>query len=374
MIDKRIYAICMDQIDRAGSLKLTAEEFEQRVIDELEVISKLPGGEQIYLDMRKFKTALKEKFDAHDGYVGFRGTTGYGLVPYLLGITDYYDTSTGYQWAFNAGLSKKNPRFFVNVAPAMITGLPQCGIPDILQIITIFPLKDVGVLKVLQPDGTIANYSDYLSNPGLYDSYVHEFFTSKSLEEIKECCEYLSDLRSDFAYCADEVIEYLGKNDRLPDNFVQLVKLIGFVHSNYWDDNAFGYTSHKDYLERRRTDLHVKQLRKLLKATDSRESFYEQLISSPEDVYEKLVAEGCPELTAGKMARKLARIKLHFNATELSNIAYYCGADYCLAADRIQHLFYRVQTNDSAMITCQIMHHMCNDVGMAAVKRSYDEN
>lgn len=99
-------------------------------------------------------------------------------------------------------------------------------------------------------------------------------------------------------------------------------------------------------------------------------SVYDYIVANPEDIYENLTCCGCPEKDAIILSRKVQRAKQKLTVNDWYVIKKYCGSQYADMVSGIEHLYYRSQCMENAIVTTQMIHYINEDYTI--FKEAYD--
>jgi hypothetical protein len=131
----------------------------------------------------------------------------------------------------------------------------------------------------------------------------------------------------------EEIFDYLIKEGKLPKDKEQLVKLVGFLFSEFEDKK----TSHFDLIKSYGDNL------------------YEEMVSTQEDVYDVLMKNGVDKDNAINIASRVGRQNDKLYSDEMIYVMEHCGEEYMSKIRNIKSLFCRTQCTE---ISNHILHMM----------------
>ena len=227
----------------------------------------------------------------------FRGPALSGLVAYLAGITKCNPLEHGfYSWAFF--MNKRNVYFNINVSynACKLLSYYDMYLPKNL---TLYIDDELSAMEdIYQGSDRTFCLPEYDLN--IYDETIAKYFANTKTDS--------------------EVVAFLGEQDKLPKSLSEFIKLNGFLHCK------LNQKSHFDVIK---------------EVVNSGADVYTELISCPEDVYERLYFNGCDENEAKRIARIVQKEGGKLNLRDKMILTEYGGEEFCNQSEKIQHLYYR---------------------------------
>ena len=299
------------------------EKIKLIVDKELELIAKIPNGARDLVKVSEFMKKVKQYYERSFGepLFGFRGGINASMVAYLCGITkeepkEYY-TWTCYErvrWIrFDINMSYK---LYDKVYNYYNVNIPECA--------TLYSCLDLSIFEYLNEPPV--KYSEEESEVILEEFWNRAFFEDDRLN-------YIYYWREKHVPNSQAIFNYLKESNILPKTKEQLVKIVGFLFSEFDDDSI----THIKLIKSYGTDL------------------YEKMISSPENIYEVLVKNGVYADWAVDIALETKYRRGDINLDEMMLVMDCCGEEYMENIKQIKFLFCRTHCTE---ISNNILHMM----------------
>ena len=317
-------------------------ETAKRLHDEMQSLSRIPGGKQAFNDtvgfMEKMLNICKSLDKRYEPIITFRGPVLSSLLAYKMGITGIDPVTYG----FNSWLFYEKTRFIefnlnipiraVNIIYDYNIRIPSC--------VRINAGRDASIIETVMQSGVCDSKLDLTlpKKDRLFegDDEIKHFFDMIFMGK-KEYLKYINGYDDKYVPHVYEVLEFLYEISRLPTSLEELARLDGFLHctlkkGNYlsalesaWDCSIDG-------------------------------DIYGSLIAFTDDVYDALIDGGCDDMKAKIITKKVKNLSQRPNPVDQYYLEYYCGCDFLLRTSFIKHLYCRSQCLQSALLESGLMH------------------
>lgn len=329
-------------------------EKKERLEWELDKLRAIPGGAGAFLQMKDFIQKLKSCQKNMDKDMsmryGFRGTAASSLIAYLLEISEM-EPFPYYPWTFFTG--QKKLYFYLNVSLDLFENMyywyNDIQIPSFVDI---YICVDRSILEVIERNTGVFYLRDPMNwkNVLTYDSDVRKFFETDSLSEEDSKLRFLTNFHKEYVSEVYSVFSLLKKYDHVPTSLHELMVLGGFLHSSFYEKKGGHSNCILKFLEEELYD---------------RSCFvYDYIVANPEDIYRELIWKGCPEKDAIMLSIKVQRAKRKLTEDDRYVIEDYCGSQYADMVSEIEHLYYRSQCMENAIVTAQLIHYINEDYAL----------
>lgn len=316
--EDKLKRICNDK----GYKKYGFEYFEKMkpIVDmELEYIYKIPNGARDFVIMSEFIEKVRKYYGRTCGKAmfGFRGGINSSLVAYLCGITDC-EPKGDYSWTYLH--SAKKIIFDINLPFNLYEKIYSYYGVKIPSCAALFSCLDLSIFEGM--DAPAVDYSDEEFS-GIFDKFW----------EKPERFGYIYYWRKKHVPESGEIFDYLIKEGKLPKDKEQLVKLVGFLFSEFEDEKISHFDLIKSYGD----------------------NLYEEMVSTQEDVYDVLMKNGVDKDNAINIASRVGRRIDKLYSDEMIYVMEHCGEEYMSKIRNIKSLFCRAQCTE---ISNHILHMM----------------
>lgn len=321
---------------------------------ELERIMEIPNGAKAFCEMAEFMNAIKNHYSKLSKKrccrYNFRGPVAASMVAYLCGITELEPLEL-YSWVFFRK-KMKEIRFDLNVTIDMYNRMMDYYSIVIPSCVVLHIGVDISILEQIEKwSDTEWNNSiiSWQERKERYNEEIARFCLNDTINGTYSKFHYLNDFTQCYVPQIVEILEFLKFKDKLPSTLGELMKLDGFLHSSFWEPGM----------------THLQLLQEC-------ESFsYDEMISCPEDVYERLVENGCTKHVAISISNKIQAKNKRLELDDLITLTDYCGEDYMRTAEKIEHLYYRAQIFEMSIVTAQMMYYI--NINFSDFKIAYDK-
>ncbi len=311
-----------------------------RLEQELKEIRRIPGGSRAFAEtasfLQKVRNLCRSIQKDYDPLISFRGPALCSLCAYLMGITAFDPISYGFEsWSFF--MNYRAIMFDINLPYRAYSAVRDYGVKP-PSCVTVLYGRDASVLELMEERAADRRKTMFFSR-NVLDAVVCAFFEEvSSAPDDTDWMDYFVAFDKNYSPQVEHVFTYLLEKEMLPVSFDELVRFIGFVHSSLSDMDYVG-TIDKTYLHSLPDDL------------------YRNMISSPEDIYERLAANGCDRFRAANVAMKVRNEKRSLNEDDMILISLYYGKSLAQNVSNVRHLFHRSQIVENALLTVRMMRH-----------------
>ncbi len=323
---------------------------EARLEYELRALSGINGGEQAFLDMigflRKFRNLCHGVDREYNPVISFRGGASASIIAYLTEISQYDPIEMGFDpWVFYE--HARVIEFNVNL-PINALRIINDFYPDVPECVVLNVNRDASVVEAAEAVMYGKNVNSVFNEVWDVDVEIQRFFEETIFEDDMQSLKYLVGFDDRYVPYVYDVISYLQKIDSLPKNLAQLARLNGFLHSDLTDDDYIGAI-------------------KVAAEISEDGNLYNNLICYSEDLFYKLLSEGCDRNTAVTLAWKVRNLKRSLGPDDLVNIVDYCGEDYMKMVSNVRHLYGESQCFQIGVSASELI-FMINNHRKAAAK------
>ena len=321
------------------------EKALDRLEQELKAIRGIPVGTKAFTETASFLQKVRNICGSiqkdYDPLISFRGPALCSFCAYLMGITAFDPISCGFElWPFF--MNYKRIAFDISLPYMAYMAVRDYGLKT-PSCVTVFFGHDASVLELLEENAASRVKAMSFGDTAVLDAVVRAFFKEvSSVPEGKAWMDHFTAFDRQYSPQAEPVFAYLREKEMLPISFDELVRLIGFIHSSLSD---------KDYVGA----LDATYLHSLP------DEFYPNMISSPEDIYERLTSNGCERTRAANIAMKVRNEKRHLNDDDILLISLYYGKALAKNISKVWHLFHRSQIMENSLHTVRMMRHYLDE-------------
>lgn len=309
--NSRLKMICFTNAHERFSEE-TLKGIKKHIEWELDKIAKIPDGAKDFLDMSKFMKKIRQYYGNLSGklWYGFRGGINSSIVAYLCDIIEIKPEDVSYSWTYF--INRECVFFDLNVTSSLYDRIksyfnleiPVCVKMHLCADITLF--ENMGESQV--------SYSETE-----YTQILTDFWDLCEKDKQNMRIEYLYYFRIKNVPKIIEIYELLIDNKQLPKNKEQLVKMVGFLLSDYEDAE--------------KAHIHLLQ--------EYKESVYKKIVSSTEDIYDILVQNGCSKYKSMIVGSNVYSQRKKLTADNMIDVTLYCGEEYLDVLTGINRLLCR---------------------------------
>ena len=310
------------------------EKAADKIDYELERIGHMSGGVSTVLAVAEYFSKARNIYRSVYGrelIYTFRGPVLSGIVPYLTGISACDPLSKDfYSWAYF--IKKSKVQYNVNMCSDAYRLLSEYDmlVPENL---ILYVDSELDLLDKYINENKISCFS-LTENSKRYDEIIQRFFLRfRDTGDFNQLIKY-NDFDERYVHNSKIIFEVLRNSDMLPKSHTDLMKLSGFLHSTMKDNT------------------NIKTIEALVVSTGN---IYKELISCPEDIYEKLLLNGCNREIAERISKTIQKEGYKLTLDDRIVLADFCGDQYREQAECMKHLFYRSQIYEKSCLTAALM-------------------
>ncbi len=312
-----------------------------RLQQELMEIRRIPNGAKAFAEttsfLQKIRNLCRSIQTDYDPLISFRGPALCSVCAYLMGITAFDPLANGLEsWPFF--MNYREIAFDISFPYRAFMAVRDYGLNP-PACVTVFFGRDASILEELEENASNRGKSLSFRNNTELDRVVRDFFGSvSSAPGDTDWMDYFVAFDRKYSPQVEPIFACLLEKEMLPISFDELVRLIGFIHSSLLDKDYTG-TIDKIYLH------------------SLPDEFYRNMISSPEDIYERLTENGCDRSRAANIAMKVRSERKCLNDDDMILISLYYGKALAHNVSNVRHLFHRSQIMENGLLTVRMMRH-----------------